>query len=73
MRHPMYTTFFTISAAFVLVTTNWFIAIVCLFFSILILSVTQTEEQTLLEKFGDEYREYKRCTGRFLPRLFGGA
>ena len=26
------------------------------------------EEQMMLERFGDEYREYTKRTGRFLPR-----
>jgi protein-S-isoprenylcysteine O-methyltransferase Ste14 len=69
VRHPMYTTFFTISATVALVAANWIIIIMCLLFGILLPSVIQTEEQTLLEKFGDEYREYMQRTGRFLPRL----
>src|SRR6266508_723751 len=67
MRHPMYTTFFIISLGFVLITANGFIAILCLLFGIFLPSIIQTEEQTLLEKFGDEYREYMQRTGRFLP------
>jgi protein-S-isoprenylcysteine O-methyltransferase Ste14 len=31
--------------------------------------VVSQEEEMMLERFGDEYREYKRRTGRFLPRL----
>jgi len=27
------------------------------------------EEAHLIEKFGDEYREYMQRTGRFLPKL----
>ena len=69
VRHPMYTTFFTISVTVALVTANWMIIIMCLLFSILLPSIIQTEEQTLLEKFGDEYREYMQRTGRFLPRF----
>lgn len=69
VRHPMYTTFFTISATVALVAANWIIIIMCLLFGILLPSVIQTEEQTLLEKFGDEYRDYMQRTGRFLPRL----
>lgn len=68
VRHPMYTTFFIISLTFVLITANGLIAILCLLFGILLPSIIQAEEQTLLEKFGDEYREYMRQTGRFLPR-----
>jgi len=29
------------------------------------------EEQMMLEQFGDEYREYMRRTGRFLPKWRG--
>jgi len=68
MRHPMYTTFFIISLSFVLITANGFIAIMFLLFGVFLPSIIQTEEQTLLEKFGDEYREYMQRTGRFLPR-----
>jgi len=69
VRHPMYTTFFTISVTVALVTANWMIIIMCLLFGILLPSAVRTEEQTLLEKFGDDYREYMKHTGRFLPRL----
>jgi protein-S-isoprenylcysteine O-methyltransferase Ste14 len=69
VRHPMYVTFFTISVTVALVTTNWIIIIMCLLFGVLLPSVIQIEEQTLLEKFGDEYREYMQRTRRFLPRL----
>ena len=31
---------------------------------------TPKEEANLIEKFGDEYREYMKRTGRFLPKLF---
>jgi protein-S-isoprenylcysteine O-methyltransferase Ste14 len=30
---------------------------------------TPKEEANLIEKFGDEYREYMKHTGRFLPYL----
>lgn len=69
VRHPMYTTFFTISVTVALVAANWMIIIMCLLFGILLPSIMQTEEQTLLEKFGEEYREYMQRTGRVLPRL----
>jgi protein-S-isoprenylcysteine O-methyltransferase Ste14 len=32
-------------------------------------SRTPKEEANLIEKFGDEYRDYMKRTGRFLPRL----
>ena len=69
VRHPMYTTFFAISVTVALIAANWMIIMMCLLFGILLPSLSQTEEQTLLEKFGDEYRAYMQRTGRFLPRL----
>jgi protein-S-isoprenylcysteine O-methyltransferase Ste14 len=31
---------------------------------------TPKEEANLIAKFGDEYSEYMKRTGRFLPKLF---
>ena len=31
---------------------------------------TPQEEANLIAKFGDEYRQYMKRTGRFLPKLF---
>jgi protein-S-isoprenylcysteine O-methyltransferase Ste14 len=31
--------------------------------------VVPREEAELVRKFGEEYREYQRRTGRFIPRL----
>jgi len=30
---------------------------------------SRTEEQKLLERFGEPYRAYRAATGRFLPRM----
>jgi protein-S-isoprenylcysteine O-methyltransferase Ste14 len=30
---------------------------------------TPKEEANLIEKFGDEYRDYMKRTGRFLPKF----
>ena len=69
VRHPMFTTFFLITATVALVAANWMIIMMCLLFGILLPSVIQSEEQTLIEKFGESYRVYMEHTGRFLPRL----
>lgn len=69
VRHPMYTTFFIISVTVALVSANWMIIMMCLLFGILLPSIVQTEEQTLLEKFGESYRVYMEHTGHFFPRL----
>ena len=32
---------------------------------------TRTEERYLIERFGDQYRDYMKHVGRFFPRLHG--
>ena len=56
----MYTTFFIIALAFVLITANVLIALLCLLLGVLLPSIAQIDEQTLLEKFGDDYRDYMK-------------
>lgn len=70
VRHPMYTTFAVIGLAYFLVSANWFIGLVnFVVYGTIVLSVIGLEETTLLEKFGEPYREYMQHTGRFLPAL----
>lgn len=68
IRHPMYTGFIMLSLSMALMSSN----ILVLFFALLITLpfpwIAREEEQMLLETFGDEYREYMKRTGRFLPR-----
>jgi len=52
-----------------LVTANWFVfATGCLVFALLVIRC-RTEEEKLIERFGDEYRAYAQRTGRFVPRF----
>jgi len=69
MRHPMYTSFFAYLAASFLLTANWFIGVLGLVYSLLILERVGHEERMMLDTYGEEYRQYMRRTGRFLPRL----
>ena len=52
-----------------LISANWFMGIVFLAYFTMAASMVSSEEATLIEKFGDEYRAYIQRTGRFLPRL----
>jgi protein-S-isoprenylcysteine O-methyltransferase Ste14 len=36
---------------------------------LVIVARTSIEEQKLIERFGRDYRDYMRRTGRFLPRI----
>lgn len=71
VRHPFYVAFALAVTADSLVTANWFVALTGLTTVGLIVLRTSTEEQKLVERFGDEYRDYMQRTGRFFPRLMG--
>jgi protein-S-isoprenylcysteine O-methyltransferase Ste14 len=72
VRHPLYTVGSSMFIAFGMMADNWFIAALGILTFILMASRTPKEEANLIEKFGDEYREYMKHTGRYLPRLGGG-
>ena len=70
VRHPFYVAFALTVLANSLVTANWFIALaggIC--FGLIVIR-TRTEEANLLKRFGEEYRDYMKRTGRFFPRIF---
>ncbi len=69
VRHPFYVAFALAMAADSLVTANWFLALTGAAAVALIAIRTRTEEQKLIERFGDDYRHYMERTGRFMPRL----
>ncbi len=69
VRHPMYTTLLIIYLAYFLMSANWSIGVVGLVYGILIFSIVNMEETTLIEKFGESYRQYMHHSGRFLPYL----
>ena len=71
IRHPLYTFGTSMFVSFGLMADNWFIAALGIFTFIVMAIRTPREEANLIEKFGDEYREYMKRTGRFLPKLGG--
>jgi len=50
-----------------LVIANWIPLAVTALVAIFLGLRVQREEQMMVERFGDEYREYMKRTGRFLP------
>ena len=69
VRHPLYTIGASLFISFGLMADNWFIILLgALAFTAMAIR-TPKEEANLIEKFGDEYREYMKRTGRFLPKL----
>jgi protein-S-isoprenylcysteine O-methyltransferase Ste14 len=70
VRHPMYSVFYLYMLGTLLLTANWLIGGLMLAgLTAVMLTRLQREEAAMIEKFGDNYRQYMRRTGRFLPPL----
>lgn len=71
VRHPMYTAIAIFGLGLlVLAPANWLILLPgVLGFAVLMAVRIRHEEDVMVERFGDVYRDYVRRTGRFLPRL----
>lgn len=69
VRHPLYTVGSSLFIAFGMMADNWFIAALGVLAFVAMAIRTPKEENNLIEKFGDQYREYMKHTGRFLPKL----
>ena len=71
VRHPFYVAFALAMLANSLVTANLYVFATGVVVFLLLVIRTSKEEEKLIERFGDEYRNYMETTGRFWPRLHG--
>lgn len=69
VRHPLYSIGSTFIVSFGLIADIWLIILFGVLAFIAMAVRTPKEEANLIEKFGDEYREYMQRTGRFLPKF----
>ncbi|HUE98726.1 MAG TPA: isoprenylcysteine carboxylmethyltransferase family protein [Anaerolineales bacterium] len=69
VRHPLYTFGSSMFIAFGMMADNWFIAALGVLAFLAMAIRTPKEEANLIEKFGDEYREYMKQTGRYFPKF----
>ena len=69
VRHPFYVTFVVGILGVSLLMANWFILLAGVLPFGFLLARTRIEERKLVERFGDEYRDYMRRVGRFVPRF----
>jgi protein-S-isoprenylcysteine O-methyltransferase Ste14 len=69
IRHPLYSFGTLFFLSFALMADSWFIAAMAALALVLLSIRLPNEEAHLIEKFGDEYREYIKRTGRYLPKL----
>jgi protein-S-isoprenylcysteine O-methyltransferase Ste14 len=69
IRHPLYTIGASFYISFGLMADNWFMAMMGIITFIVMAIRTPKEEENLIAKFGDEYRDYMKRTGRFFPKF----
>ncbi len=69
IRHPFYISFLLLVGAVSLLASNALLAVIGIVVFALLAIRTPIEEQNLEERFGEEYRQYKLRTGRFLPKV----
>ena len=69
IRHPLYTIGSSFFISIGVMADNWLIIGFGIFAFLLMAIRTPKEEENLIAKFGDEYREYMKQTGKFLPKL----
>jgi protein-S-isoprenylcysteine O-methyltransferase Ste14 len=69
VRHPFYDCIALLIMGTSLVAANWFLLLTGAVLFALLVVRTRTEEELLIERFGDAYRNYMGRTGRFLPRI----
>jgi protein-S-isoprenylcysteine O-methyltransferase Ste14 len=68
VRHPFYGAVAFATMANGLTAANWFLLVTGVIVVGLLAIRTRTEEQKLVERFGQSYREYMARTKRFFPR-----
>jgi protein-S-isoprenylcysteine O-methyltransferase Ste14 len=69
VRHPLYTIGSSFIVALGLMADNWFIILMAALAFIAMAVRTPNEEANLIAKFGDDYRNYMKNTGAFLPKI----
>lgn len=69
VRHPMYASFLVLGVGQALLVANWIAGLSGLASVALLMAVRlPREEAMMIERFGDEYRDYRRRVGAVLPR-----
>lgn len=69
VRHPMYTQAIVFFVALSFVSANLFLMLSSIIVVIVIFNRMSKEESMMIERFGDQYLDYMKRTGRLLPRI----
>ena len=70
IRHPLYLSIFLLGTGVVLKNTGTFQLVLGVINIIAVWVTARIEENEMIEKFGDEYRNYIRETKMFIPFIF---
>jgi len=70
IRHPQTTGEFPLFVAVAFLLNSWFLVIIMtVWIALYIPIIMYYEEQDLIRRFGDAYREYQKRTGALIPKL----
>lgn len=69
VRHPFYVTAALLLASVTLLSASGWLGVCGVVILALLTMRTPKEEQMLIERFGEKYREYMARTGRYFPRI----
>lgn len=69
VRNPMYLGVLILGVSLGLALGTWLLPVAATIMFILLALRTHTEEKYLIERFGNQYRDYMTRVGRFFPKL----
>lgn len=70
IRHPFYVSMVLLVLSTALLSASWLVAVSGAVLFLFLAIRAPIEEQKLVERFGDEYRDYMRRTARYVPGLW---
>jgi len=70
IRHPMYSSLIWGGVGLFLKHVSIVTAVLLLVNLVAMVGTARVEEQEMIERFGDQYRQYMRSTARFIPFVF---
>jgi protein-S-isoprenylcysteine O-methyltransferase Ste14 len=69
VRHPFYLSLIIICFSTGLLLSSYIVLLAFIVVLVLLINEAKWEEEMLIKQFGDEYRQYQKKTGMFLPRI----
>ena len=69
VRHPLYVSYLLILVGLSLILLIYWLLIPAIFVIIGVYPTAKTEEEFLIQKYGEEYIKYKRNVGMFFPKF----